>query len=70
MSHKQTGLGFERAYCGTENRPFDTGRQSLHRQQDRLVTVRGVIERSGGRHLPCCATDWLLNIPKVYSGRN
>jgi hypothetical protein len=31
VSHKQTGLGFELAYCGTENRPFYTGRQSLHR---------------------------------------
>ena len=31
VSHKQTGLEFELAYCGTENRPFYTGRQSLHR---------------------------------------
>ena len=47
-----------------------TGRSTRHDSrctgtQDRLATVRGVIERSVGRHLSCYAADCLLEHVKI-----
>jgi hypothetical protein len=67
VSHKKAGQGFELAYCDTENRPFFTGRQSLHRAtgpsddsawRNRAVTPS--VGRSVGRHLSCYAADFSL----------